>query len=382
MSVRGKIPFIPLGGGQRVGASCYYLQLAGANIILDAGTGLKEGIEYGPDLYGLATSPFIESLGQIDQIYISHAHADHVAYLMDLAAMAPRASIYMTEPTKVLAEFQLYDRLLNSGKLKEERAQLAVKSLMDRIVVVSYLQSLDFGKYKVTFYPAGHIPGAMMVHFEGAGTSILYTGDFSLEGTSLTPGCVLPNASPEILIMCGLHAKHPDFHKSKMNLQDKADALLEYAYKTRTNVKCCVQQLSKSVEVLKALNDANKYEIPIVLDDSVMNPVRKMEQLRIPILTKHNKLLSNNVERPHIYLSAVRKGTGSGYKEVKMDFSLHEDYDDMKAFIKKLNPKTVAMVHCGAPYKDTDNTIEQELINDGECRAQFIFAEESEINFL
>ena len=65
-----------------------------------------------------------------------------------------------------------------------------------------------------------------------------------------------------------------------------------------------------------------------------------------------------------------------------MDFSLHEDYDDMKAFIKKLNPKTVAMVHCGAPYKDTDKTIEQELINDGECRAQFIFAEESEINFL
>lgn len=38
------IYFMPLGGGQSVGASCYYLRLGESNIILDAGTGKKKGI--------------------------------------------------------------------------------------------------------------------------------------------------------------------------------------------------------------------------------------------------------------------------------------------------------------------------------------------------
>ena len=33
------ITFIPLGGGQSVGASCYNLQIGDTKVILDAGTG-------------------------------------------------------------------------------------------------------------------------------------------------------------------------------------------------------------------------------------------------------------------------------------------------------------------------------------------------------
>lgn len=40
------ITFIPLGGGQSVGASCYYLQIGDTKVILDAGTGMKEGMEF------------------------------------------------------------------------------------------------------------------------------------------------------------------------------------------------------------------------------------------------------------------------------------------------------------------------------------------------
>ncbi len=55
--------FMALGGGQRIGASCYYLKLGESNIILDAGTGLdSEGIIFEPNLYALKTSPFVTSL--------------------------------------------------------------------------------------------------------------------------------------------------------------------------------------------------------------------------------------------------------------------------------------------------------------------------------
>lgn len=91
------IYFIPLGGGQRVGASCYYLRLGNANIILDAGTGKEKGVLFAPDLYTLITSPFIQSLSQINQIYISHAHADHIGYLPELMRKTSKEEVYMTK---------------------------------------------------------------------------------------------------------------------------------------------------------------------------------------------------------------------------------------------------------------------------------------------
>ena len=100
--------FMPLNGGQNVGASCYFLRLGNANIILDAGTGKNKGIIFEPDFLSLLTLPFILSLNQIDQIFISHAHLDHTGYLLELMKSAQHAGVYMTKPTKLLIEHQLY----------------------------------------------------------------------------------------------------------------------------------------------------------------------------------------------------------------------------------------------------------------------------------
>ena len=152
--------FIPLGGGQRVGASCYYLKVGDANIILDAGIGIDDGLEFGPDCQFLIRTPFIQSITQINNIFISHAHMDHVGYLLKLMNQTSYAGVYMTEITKVLSEYQLYDRLF-IGKSSDENTRPAARSLLERIATVSFMQTMDFGKYKVTFYPAGHIPGAI-----------------------------------------------------------------------------------------------------------------------------------------------------------------------------------------------------------------------------
>ena len=98
------ITFIPLGGGQSVGASCYYLQIGDTKVILDAGTGMKEGMEFEPKFHSLLTSPFLQSMNQISQIFISHAHADHVGYLLRLMKQSTYANVCMTEITKTLAE--------------------------------------------------------------------------------------------------------------------------------------------------------------------------------------------------------------------------------------------------------------------------------------
>ena len=38
--------FMPLGGGQQVGASCYFLRLGETNILLDAGIGKDGDLSY------------------------------------------------------------------------------------------------------------------------------------------------------------------------------------------------------------------------------------------------------------------------------------------------------------------------------------------------
>ena len=344
------IIFIPLGGGQRVGASCYYLKVGDANIILDAGIGIDDGLEFGPDFQFLIRTPFIQSLTQINNIFISHAHMDHVGYLLKLMNQTSYAGVYMTEITKVLSEYQLYDRLF-IGKSSDENTRLAARSLLERIATVSFMQTMDFGKYKVTFYPAGHIPGAMMMLFEAGKKRILYTGDYSLNNTALTQGCMIPkDVEIDTVIICGLHAKHPDYTK-------KSDAIYKQAgYVLHTGV-------------------------PIYIDRSIMDMVVKMEKLSVPVLNAYNKVMGDEKpSAPHIYLTSDRNTKWAGhYKSIKVDFSLHEDFNEMKQFLKRINPRQAIVVHCGKENSVFDDTIEQEMMKDVDCRTQFTFADEEEI---
>ena len=373
---------MPLGGGQSVGASCYYLKLGDMNLILDAGIGIKDGVIYEPDIYSLMTSPFIQSLNQLDHIYISHAHMDHVGYLLKLMKNATNPNVYMTDITALLSEYQLYDRNFLDFKEKDEGKRLAAQSLLNNIVKVSYMKTMDFGKYKVTFFSAGHIPGAMMMLFEFGKKKILYTGDYSLDNTALTKGCMIPSGLDiDLLIMCGLHAKHPEYTKKQNSLFKKVQYVLKLVSERDTSVVCHVSQLSKGIEFLKTLNQWNHENIPIYIDEEIMRVIYKMERLFIPILSPHNRVLTECVPKePHIVLTSKKGSFGKRfYQDVNVDFSLHEDFEDMRQFIKAVNPKKAVLVHCGKEKSVFDETIEQRMMIDGECRTQFIFAEEKEI---
>lgn len=376
------IIFIPLGGGQRVGASCYYLRIGESNVILDAGTGIESGMEFEPDFYCLITSPFVQSMNQINQIFISHAHMDHIGYLLKLMSQTKYASVYMTEITKVLSVYQLYDRAFIGNRACDEDTRLAAQGLLENIAPVSYLQTLDFGNYKVTFYPAGHIPGAMMMVFEIGKRRILYTGDYSLNSTMLTQGCLLPEGlGIDTVIMCGLHAKHPWYSKRADAMYKQVRDILRCVETQRRSIKCHISQLSKGIEFLKVLNEWNTSRVPVYLDGSVMSVVEKMEKLSVPILEPGNRVMGSRVPgEPHVYITGeTRTGDWGYYQNVKVDFSLHEDFLEMKEFIKKVNPRQAVVVHCGKEKSVLDSTIEQEMMLDGECRTQFIFTEEKEI---
>lgn len=110
--------FVPLGGGNEVGASAYYLSIDGMNILLDCGARLR-GEELYPDYERLLRE--MTDFSEIDLIVISHGHYDHIGSFAKIAALACNAEIVMTKDTKSLIEMQLLDFGRISGRVESER---------------------------------------------------------------------------------------------------------------------------------------------------------------------------------------------------------------------------------------------------------------------
>ncbi|MFQ7001759.1 MAG: MBL fold metallo-hydrolase [Clostridium sp.] len=385
--MKNSIYFMALGGGQRVGASCYFLKLGNdANILLDCGIGYEKGIRFEPKLRALESSPFVESMNEINEVFISHAHIDHIGYLPKLMCICKRSSFYMTKITGLLTEYQLYEKtylnnLYDNKNIENQRLNL--KFNFRRIVELTYSKKVSFNNYTVTYYQAGHIPGAAMMYFEYKNKKILYTGDFSLDDTILTSKCLLPEiVKPDILIMCGLHAKHKGYVKNNNQILKIIEEILSYVKMGKT-VYCKVKQLSKGVEFLKYLNmffNERKLKYKIYLDDNLMRTINKLEEGSIPILSENNYIYEDlcNINKSSIIIGNINI-FNKEYKQIDVDFSLHVDFDDIVKFIKKLNPKLAVMVHCGEEKKDNLCTVEQELMRDGDSITQFIFPNEEEI---
>lgn len=377
-----EVYFSALGGGQRVGGSCYYLRLGSSNIILDAGVDMREGVASDPEFFSLLTSPFIRSLSQIDRIFISHAHMDHVGYLPELMKDAERSAVYMTDMTASLARYQLFGR-------QETGDRSAGKEVFfRRITTVSYMQTMKFREYTVSFLPAGHIPGSMMTLFEYKNRRILYTGDYSFGRTPLTEGCMIPEEKEiDVLILCALHARHPGYRKKDGQICREAERVRRQVLRFCRPVSCRVNQLSKGIEFLQMLNRLNENrpeKIDIYIDVSMRPLIEKIERQYISLMTPYTRFCRDCdcPYGPNIFLYSGKKKNISFREEMQAEFSLHEDFAEMKHFIRKINPRQAVIVHCAPSDSPSGLTIEQEILTDAECRTQFLFAEEGEFYVL
>lgn len=368
------ISFIPLGGAQEVGASCYFLQLGTSNILLDCGMGYKNKLAYGPNLYPLLQHG-IDSLSQLQQLYISHAHSDHVGYLPQLLSQIPQLQVYMTPITKSLTEHRLYENFRSSSSSKEDYV-LGLDTQLHHIHQVSYFSTLSFPQYKVSFFPAGHIPGAMMTVFHYKGKNILYTGDYSVG----EKGYLLPsNLKIDLAIVCALHAKEPSYRRDPYQLQNRIQQALA-ALDQGHSVYFQVREPVRSLEILEALNQALQGTTcyPIYLDQQVVEAVNIMESMHIKVLESHNYTALPLLPRqPHIILgSSPLSALAKNYTVFNSNYTLHEDYQEMESFLRKLNPRQALLVHCS--QGNDQSTLEQSLLRSPDCHTQIIYPQVGE----
>lgn len=202
------ISFLPIGGGNEIGANSYYLNFNGNGIILDCGIHpQKTGLKSLPNFGLLKDKP-------VDYCLISHAHQDHIGSLPFVVKKFPYVKIITTPQTRALAELTLHNSVSILKKEIEEtdfefythdEVDLLIKMIdykeyKNKFELNSYHQQKG-AKVNCTFYDAGHILGSAGILLENNNYKIFYTGDINLAAQTLLPGANLPETKVDTLIL-------------------------------------------------------------------------------------------------------------------------------------------------------------------------------------
>ncbi|MBP1720281.1 MAG: metallo-beta-lactamase [Deltaproteobacteria bacterium] len=232
--------FTVLGGGQEIGANSYLLQIDGLSFLLDAGLHPKKfGLESLPD-YSLITR-------ELEAIFISHAHLDHIGSLPVVARQQPQAPIFATLPTRDIALRMLHNTVTVMNIYREEKGIVDYPFFdhedlwpleRDLIGLEFNPRGRDFnnrnwghgervhlrGEIQAQFIPSGHVLGAGGLFLQQGRRRIFYTGDISLNDQALIPGAVLPDERIDALILECTYAGDPTSHSSKRGTEIEAFA--------------------------------------------------------------------------------------------------------------------------------------------------------------
>jgi Cft2 family RNA processing exonuclease len=167
----------PRGGGTEVGRSCYHLQAGDHDYLIDCGLKQSDRPEY----------PLFEdvSQGQIDAVFVTHAHIDHIGGLPIAehhGLLSDDASIFMTRPTNALASILLHDSLQihkqETAKLNQPQQFTAtdVERVLARVMSVGYDRDQHLN-ITYEFGDAAHLLGSAWIAIEYNDRRIVFSGD-------------------------------------------------------------------------------------------------------------------------------------------------------------------------------------------------------------
>lgn len=189
--------FVALGGGDEVGASCYFLKLGDANIMLDCGS--RNGIKKYPYFDTLIENKILTSSDDLDIIAISHAHKDHYAALPTVSNLKNSRIISTPETKQKINE--MADVLYRNKHFHNEEEKFSFKHLVSTIFEFDYFEVIKCKDVDIMLVPAGHIPGAAITIIFFEDKKIVYTGDFSFP---LSENKMYEDLAIEMMMDCDL----------------------------------------------------------------------------------------------------------------------------------------------------------------------------------
>ena len=178
------------GGAGKVTGSNFLIEGARGKMLVDC------GIEQGADVSASsAYGPFPYDVKAIDALVVTHAHLDHVGRIPKLVKDGFRGRIFMTPPTKDLAELILKDSVNILAQDASRRGQPPLYEEKDVDAAFALIETLEYHVEKevapglsVYLRNTGHILGSASVRItDGEGTALALTGDIGNSPSPLLP---------------------------------------------------------------------------------------------------------------------------------------------------------------------------------------------------
>lgn len=259
MSKDARITFC--GGAGTVTGSNFLFEADGKKILIDCG--LTQGLKLADDINW---SPFTYDPKNIDILFITHAHVDHIGRIPKLIHEGFQGKIISTIPTQALSVPMLDDtmgilsksRHFNLSEMYSENNLHKAFSLWQG---VEYHQAIKITEnLSASFFNTGHILGSGMVLFVYNGKRILFTGDL---GNSPSP--LLPDVEkvPDVdyLVIESVYGDRN--HESRDDRKRLLEEAFEDNYKRGGTLIVPVFSLERSQELLFELNNlVENHRIP------------------------------------------------------------------------------------------------------------------------
>ncbi len=256
------------GGTGTVTGANFLLEIEDKKILIDCG--LTQGMKLADDINW---DPFPYDSKQIDILFVTHAHVDHVGRIPKLLHEGFRGKIYSTIPTKSLALPMLED---TAGILSKNTELGLDQMYSDQNIklALSLWQGFEYRtKIKISdtleaeLFDAGHILGSAMVLFTYNGKKILFTGDL---GNS--PSMLLPDTDKvegvDYLVMESVYGDRN--HESRSERRRYLEETIEDNYKRKGTLIIPTFSLERSQVLLFELNELVTNDripvMPIFLD--------------------------------------------------------------------------------------------------------------------
>ena len=255
------------GGAGRVTGSCYLLEDGDAKVLVDCG--MNQG-DKSLEEDNFEAFPFNPS--EIDALFVTHSHIDHVGRIPKLVKDGFKGVIYSTAPTKDEA----YELLLDTRHLMEHEAQPGqpllyevsdIDNAMNLWKTTHYHNSLSIKNFKIEFYNSGHVLGSASIVISSGGKTVAFSGDLGNVPAPLVKDTEYIDSADYALVESAYGNRiHESVRERKSILED----LIEDTFKSKGTLMIPAFAMERTQELLFELNDlvANKRipKVPIFID--------------------------------------------------------------------------------------------------------------------
>jgi metallo-beta-lactamase family protein len=239
----------------------------------------------------------------IDAIFFTHAHADHIGLYPKLVNAGFKGVAYATKPTRELMPIMLVDSaaiMAHEAKVCHESPPYEAADVgraSETIKEISYNTPVAVGDHvKVTLYNAGHILGSASVCVEAGGRRVLFTGDLGRTPAVLVPDREVPE-NVDVLVTESVYGNR--VHHNQAESDDTLARAVQRTHKEKGVLLIPAFSLERTQILLRTLErlmrEGKVPEVPVFMDS--------------PLAAKVTEVYRSNPEflRPEIQ-DALQKG--------------------------------------------------------------------------